>query len=81
VHVELTTLVVPGVNDDAVQLAGIAGFISSKLDPSVPWHISRFFPAWRMTDRQPTPAETMKEAEKLGKEAGLRRIHLGNISL
>ncbi|MFA7196496.1 MAG: AmmeMemoRadiSam system radical SAM enzyme [Anaerovoracaceae bacterium] len=81
VHVEVTTLVVPGVNDDAAQLSGIADFIASKLDPSVPWHISRFFPAWHMTDRGPTPAETLIMAERLGREAGLHRIHPGNIVL
>lgn len=81
VHVEVTTLVVPGVNDDPAQLAGIAGFIATELDPSVPWHISRFHPAWHMKDREPTPADTIRAAEKLGKEAGLRRIHPGNITL
>lgn len=80
VHVEVTTLVVPGVNDDTAQLEGIAGFIASELDPSVPWHISRFFPAWQCRDRGPTPPESIQRAERIGKEAGLWRIHLGNIS-
>jgi pyruvate formate lyase activating enzyme len=81
VHIEVTTLVVPGVNDNPEQLAGIAGFIASELDPFVPWHISRFFPHWHMQDCPATPAETIQMAERLGKEAGLRQIYLGNIFL
>lgn len=81
VHVELTTLIVPGINDDVKELSGIARFIASELDPSVPWHITRFFPCWRMTDRPPTPAETIQAAELIGRHAGLTRIHPGNITV
>jgi pyruvate-formate lyase-activating enzyme/ribosomal protein L23 len=78
IHIEVTTLVVPGVNDDEKELKSIAEFLAS-ISKNIPWHISRFFPAYKMMDVPPTPLETLKLAEKLGKKAGLKYIHLGNI--
>lgn len=78
IHLEVTTLIVPGVNDDKKQLESITRFLS-RISKNIPWHISRFFPAYKMTDTPITPIETMRLAEKLGKKAGLRYIHLGNI--
>ncbi len=79
VHVEITTLVVPGVNDQPQQLEKIARFIADELGPKVPWHISRFFPAWKMLDTPITPIATLKMAENLGRDAGLKFIHIGNV--
>ena len=80
VHVEVTTLIVPGVNDNEKQLKGIARFIFS-LDKkgNVPWHISRFFPMYKMMDKHITPVETLKKAYEIGKEAGLNNVFLGNV--
>lgn len=78
VHVEVTTLIVPGVNDDPKQLRQIASDIAS-IDPAIPWHISRFFPAYHMKDTPKTPLDTLKLAERFGREAGLSTIHLGNV--
>ena len=78
VHVEVTTLVVPGVNDDIEQLENIAGFIAG-VDKNIPWHLSRFFPAWKMNDTPVTPVSTLEMAEDIGRKAGLKYIHLGNI--
>lgn len=79
VHLEVTTLVIPGLSDREEQLTAIAGFIAQELGPDVPWHISRFFPAFRMRSIPPTPLETLWMAETCGKKAGLQRIHLGNV--
>jgi len=79
VHVEVTTLIVPGVNDDESQLRQIAAFIATELGAQVPWHISRFFPSWNLADRPPTSIETIHDAERWGREAGLRRILVGNV--
>lgn len=79
VHVEVTTLVIPGVNDSPESLDTIARFIAKELGPSVPWHVSRFFPAWKMLHTPVTPKETLDLAEEIGKAAGLLRIHLGNL--
>jgi pyruvate formate lyase activating enzyme len=78
IHIEVTTLIVPGVNDDEKQLSDIAHFLS-RISKNIPWHISRFFPAYKMTDTPPTPLATLKKAEQLGKEARLKYIHLGNV--
>ena len=79
VHVEVTTLVIPGLNDKEEELKHIAEFISSELGDQVPWHISRFFPGRKMQDVEITPMETLKKAEKIGREAGLKNVHLGNV--
>jgi len=78
IHIEVTTLIVPGVNDNEKQLDGIAKFLAS-IAKNIPWHISRFFPAYKMADTPITPIETLELAESLGKKAGLKYIHLGNI--
>lgn len=78
IWVEVTTLVIPGLNDDEEQLAGIARFIAS-VDPSIPWHLSRFYPTYRMTDRDCTPESTLRRALQIGKENGLSYIYEGNV--
>ncbi|HWQ70737.1 MAG TPA: AmmeMemoRadiSam system radical SAM enzyme [Desulfitobacteriaceae bacterium] len=79
VHVEITTLVIPGINDKPKQLDKIARFIAGELGPEVPWHVSRFFPAWEMIDTPPTPVETLTAAREIGQNTGLKYIHLGNV--
>ena len=79
VHIEITTLIVPGINDDQGQIETIAQFIAQELSKEVPWHISRFFPAWKMTETEITPIETLRMAETIGKNAGLKYIHVGNV--
>jgi pyruvate formate lyase activating enzyme len=61
VWLEVTTLVIPGLNDDPAELRDAAGFIAQELGPGTPWHLSRFFPTYQMTDRPPTPVETLDE--------------------
>jgi len=78
IHLEVTTLIIPSVNDDEKQLGEIAEFLSS-ISPNIPWHISRFFPAYKMTDTPITPIETLDLAESIGKKAGLKYIHIGNV--
>lgn len=78
IHLELTTLIIPGVNDDEKQLNDIANFIA-KISPDIPWHISRFFPAYKMMDTPPTPIDILDLAESIGKKAGLKNIYKGNI--
>lgn len=77
--VEITTLVIPGLNDSDAELADIARFIHDDLGAHVPWHISRFHPAHRLTDRPVTPAETLERAWHIGREAGLHFVYLGNV--
>lgn len=79
VHQEITTLIVPGVNDQTDQLETIARYIAEELSPDVPWHISRFFPHWLMLDTPITPLQTLEKARDIGKKAGLKYIHIGNV--
>lgn len=78
IHLELTTLIVPGVNDDKKQLKEIANFIAT-ISKDIPWHISKFFPAYKMMDIDPTTNDVLDSAETIGKYAGLKYIFKGNI--
>lgn len=79
VWVEVTTLVVPGMNDTDAELNDIARFIAVDLGVETPWHVSRFHPDYKMYDRGPTPPATLRRAYELGREAGLRYVYLGNM--
>jgi pyruvate formate lyase activating enzyme len=78
IWLEVTTLVIPGINDDPSELRDIARFIARELGNDTPWHISRFFPHFRMTDLRQTPIETLMRAGKIGRAEGLRYIYIGN---
>lgn len=78
IWVEVTTLVVPDVNDSEEELTQIARFIA-ETDPDIPWHISRFHPDYQYTDSYATPLETLRKACSIGKEEGLRYIYIGNV--
>ena len=78
VWLEVTTLVVPGLNDSDAELTGIAEFLCD-LSPSIPWHVSRFYPAWEMMDRPPTDVATLRRAREIGLRAGLNYVYEGNV--
>jgi pyruvate formate lyase activating enzyme len=79
IWLEVTTLVIPGINDDDEELRDAADFVAEELGADTPWHISRFSPAYTMTDVPPTPVETLRRAREIGLEAGLRYVYLGNV--
>ena len=79
VFVEVTTLIVPGLNDDPAELKGLADFIVNELGPETPWHISRFHPTYQLTDRPSTPVATLALAREIGLDAGLRYVYTGNV--
>lgn len=78
IWVEITTLVIPGQNDSQEELSHIAEFIAS-VGIDVPWHINRFYPNYKFSDKEPTPIEILKKACQLGKKAGLRYVYVGNV--
>jgi pyruvate formate lyase activating enzyme len=78
VWVEVTTLLIPGLNDSTEELKGLAGFLSN-LDPDIPWHISRFHPSYRLMNVRPTPPESIQRARDIGYEAGLKYVYTGNL--
>jgi len=79
IWLEVTTLVIPGINDDRAELKEAADFVSRELGVDTPWHISRFFPHYRAQDVPPTPLATLRQAEEIGVEAGLRYVYIGNV--
>jgi pyruvate formate lyase activating enzyme len=78
VWIEITTLVIPGVNDSEDTLRTLAHRIVDELGPDTPWHLSRYFPAYRF-DRSATPVSTLERAREIGLGAGLRHVYLGNV--
>ena len=75
---EVTTLIIPGVNDSDDELRQIAAFVQS-VGPDVPWHVTQFYPAYKMLDRPPTPVATLRHARDIGFEAGLQYVYEGNV--
>ena len=78
VWVEVTTLVIPTLNDDEGELKDIAAFVRS-LGDDVPWHVSRFFPRYKSQNLSPTPVKTIDRALDIGREAGLKHVYGGNV--
>ena len=78
IFLEVTTLVIPDINDGAAELRALAGWIATNLGPETPWHVSRFFPAFRMARTPPTPLETLRRTVEIGREMGLVHVYVGN---
>lgn len=78
VWTEVTTLVIPGLNDSDHELRDIAAFVRS-VGPETPWHVTQFYPAYEMLDRPPTPIATLRRARRIGLVAGLRYVYEGNV--
>jgi len=79
IWIEVTTLLIPGINDDFNEIREIAKFISKELGQETPWHISRFFPHYKMSNLPATPTLTMSKAADIGREEGLHYVYLGNV--
>jgi pyruvate formate lyase activating enzyme len=78
IWIEVTTLVIPEHNDTDAELRQIAEFIVG-VGTDIPWHVTRFHPAYRLLDRPPTPVATLRRAREIGREAGLRYVYEGNV--
>lgn len=77
IWVEVTTLLIPGYNDSSSELKELAAFLVS-ISPAIPWHVTGFFPTYRLTGVPPTAPETLKKARDIGGDAGLRYVFEGN---
>ena len=78
IETEVTTLVIPGYNDNPKELNAIAKFLFS-ISPDIPWHLSAFHPDYQLQNAPPTPHATLLQAYDIGKKVGLRYIYLGNL--
>ena len=80
VWLEITTLIIPGLNDGAEELRGLAKFIAG-ISPDIPWHLSAFHPAYKLMDVPRTPVAALLRARDIGQSAGLRYVYLGNVQI
>lgn len=76
-HLEITTLLIPGLNDSIEEVERLVAWVAERLGPEVPLHFSRYFPNYKM-DLAPTPLETLERARNIaGKK--LKYVYLGNV--
>lgn len=78
IWIEITTLLIPGLNDSEEELTKLAEFITGQ-SADIPWHISRFHPTYRMNNIDSTPAETIRMAKEIGYSRGLKYVYTGNL--
>ena len=79
VWIELTNLIIPGVNDDMTMIRQMCRWIADNCLADNPLHFSRFFPRFKMQDIPPTPTHTLKEAKRIAQEEGIKYVYLGNV--
>jgi pyruvate formate lyase activating enzyme len=79
VHLEITNLLIPTLNDKKENIQQLCEWIAQSLDPNIPLHFSRFFPRHRMMDLPPTPCETLMGAREQAKDCGLHHVYIGNM--
>ena len=79
-HVEIVTNVIPTFNDDDRTLRTIATWIAERLGTDTPWHVTRFMPYLEFAHLPPTPIPTLERAVRVGQQAGLRFVYLGNVA-
>ena len=79
VWLEITTLLIPGLNDSEEEIGSLAGWIRDALDPDVPLHFTAFHPDWKLRDRPPTPPATLTRARAIALANGLRHVYTGNV--
>lgn len=78
-HVEVITNVIPTLNDSEEDLKHIADWVRDKLGPDTPWHISKFYPQYKLSSLPPTPTSTLTRSRQIGLEAGLTYVYTGNV--
>jgi len=79
IHLEVTTLLIPGVNTKRNEILAIINDLVTYLGTDFIWHISRFYPHYKMKNKSITKLSTLQVAKELGKKAGIKRIYLGNV--
>ncbi|MCX8163178.1 MAG: AmmeMemoRadiSam system radical SAM enzyme [Candidatus Micrarchaeota archaeon] len=80
IHLELINLVIPKENDQEFEIEKLAKTVY-EISPEIPLHFSRFFPYYKLADREPTPLKTLEKAKKIALEIGLKYVYIGNTSL
>ena len=81
VHVEITNLVVPSLNDSDELVGKLCAWMRDEAGPEMPLHFSRFFPLYRMTHLPPTPVDALLRAREIARQAGLKHVYVGNVEV
>jgi pyruvate formate lyase activating enzyme len=79
IWLEVTTLLIPTLNDDPSEIRGVARFIRNELGRETPWHVSRFFPHYRELELPPTDIEALRRVRQAGLDEGLSYVYTGNV--
>jgi pyruvate formate lyase activating enzyme len=79
VWVEVTNLLIPGLNDAPEETRSLARWIGEHMGPDVPLHLTAFHPDWKLRDRPPTPPRTLRAARAIARGEGLRHVYTGNV--
>jgi len=79
VHLEITSLLIPGINDSSLDIENLANELIDTLGKDFIWHLSRFHPQYKMKDKPITSKDTMYAALKIARDKGIRSVYLGNI--
>ena len=79
VWIELTNLVIPGINDDMEMIRRMCRWLCENGLATAPLHFSRFFPRYKMQDIAPTPVQTLRMAQQVALEEGIQHVYLGNV--
>ncbi len=79
VWLEVTTLLIPGLNDGDAELRALCTWVGSELGVEVPLHFTAFHPDFKLRDRPATPPATLTRARRIGREVGLRYVYTGNV--
>ena len=79
IWMEVTTLLIPTLNDDPDELKKLAQFIHTELGPETPWHVSRFHPDYKDTNLPPTEVRFVQKVRQIGLDAGLYYVYTGNV--
>ena len=79
VWIELTNLVIPGINDDMEMIRRMCRWLCENGLATAPLHFSRFFPRYKMQEIAPTPVQTLRMAQQVALEEGIQHVYLGNV--
>jgi pyruvate formate lyase activating enzyme len=80
VHVEVTNLIIPTLNDKPEQIRQLSCWVKANLGNDTPLHFSRFFPRYKMRHLPPTSSQTLEMAHKIAKSEGLNYVYIGNVT-
>ena len=79
VWIEITNLILPGLNDDPQTITKMCLWIKDNLGDAVPIHFSRFWPMYKMLSLNPTPTTTLERAKRIAQDCGLKYVYIGNV--